>query len=70
MKMLTRTAFEQARQHLFQQGRSLDQVRYRFQFESGPAGAVLDELARYQNRSAACFTWRRPKACPSGLASS
>ncbi|MDT5025012.1 MAG: hypothetical protein QOE61_1438 [Micromonosporaceae bacterium] len=49
MKMLTRTAFEQARQHLFQQGRSLDRVRYRFHFESGPAGAVLDELARYQN---------------------
>jgi hypothetical protein len=49
MKMFTRTAFEQARQYLFQQGRSLDHVRYRFHFESGPAGAVLDELARYQN---------------------
>lgn len=49
MQMLTRSALQQARQFVFEHGRGLDQARYRFHFEAGPAGAVLDELARYQN---------------------
>lgn len=49
MTMLTHQAFARARDYLFRHGRPLDQARFAFRFEHGPAGAVLDELARYQN---------------------
>jgi hypothetical protein len=49
MHMLTRSGLQQARQFVFEHGRGLDRARYRFHFEAGPAGAVLDELACYQN---------------------
>ncbi|WP_144128131.1 hypothetical protein [Catellatospora sichuanensis] len=41
--------FTRAREFVFEQGRPLDRARLLFHFESGPARAVLDELAVYQN---------------------
>lgn len=47
--MLTSDAFQRARDFLFEAGRPLDQERFRFHFESGPAAAVVAELAPFQN---------------------
>ena len=49
MKRLSAAAFEAARQHLFDDGRPLDQARFRFFFEKGEAADVVAELARFQN---------------------
>jgi hypothetical protein len=49
MQRLSLSAFARAKQFVFRHGRPLDQQRFQFYFESGPAAAVLAELARYQN---------------------
>ncbi len=41
--------YARAREFVLTQGRPLDRARLLFHFESGPAGAVLAELAAYQN---------------------
>ncbi|GAA2402736.1 hypothetical protein Cme02nite_56710 [Catellatospora methionotrophica] len=43
------TVFTRGERFVFEQGRPLDRARLRFHFASGPARAVLDELAAYQN---------------------
>jgi hypothetical protein len=43
------TVFARAREFVFDQARPLERARLLFHFESGPARAVLDELAAYQN---------------------
>ena len=42
-------AFAAARAFIVEQARPLDQARFRFLFESGPADGVLRELAAFQN---------------------
>ncbi|MEM1212249.1 MAG: hypothetical protein AAGI68_08105 [Planctomycetota bacterium] len=49
MRRLTTERAAAARRFLFEHGRPLDQSLYAFAFEGGPADAVLDRLAGYQN---------------------
>ena len=49
MKSLTYAAFQSAKNFIMDQGRALDQKRFKFHFEAGSANAVLTELASYQN---------------------
>lgn len=49
MRLISRQAFARARDFVFDQGRPLDQARFRFLFEGGPAADVVRELAAYQN---------------------
>ena len=49
MKKLTRSAFQRAKDFIMDQGRALDQRRFEFHFEDGPADAVLAALTPYQN---------------------
>jgi hypothetical protein len=49
MKKLTQAAFQSAKNFIMNQGRALDQRRFEFHFETGPADAVLAALAPYQN---------------------
>ena len=49
MKKLTQAAFQNAKNFIMDQGRTLDQRRFEFHFEAGSADAVLAALAPYQN---------------------
>ncbi|MEM7625681.1 MAG: hypothetical protein AAF333_08635 [Planctomycetota bacterium] len=49
MQILSSTRRAAAVTFLREQGRPLDYALYRFEFESGDLGAVLDELAAYRN---------------------
>ena len=49
MKQLTQAAFQKAKNFLMDQGRALDQRRFKFHFEDGTTDTVLAALAPYQN---------------------
>ncbi|RKU09152.1 hypothetical protein C6503_21675 [Candidatus Poribacteria bacterium] len=49
MKKLTQSAFQRAKDFIMHQGRALDQRRFEFHFEDGPADAILAALTPYQN---------------------
>jgi hypothetical protein len=46
---LTKSAQAQAKDFIFTKGRPLEQALYNYHFEEGPATAVLDALAHFQN---------------------
>ena len=49
MKKLTQSAFQRAKNFIMDHGRAVDQRRFEFHFEDGPADAVLAALTPYQN---------------------
>ena len=49
MKLLKGEAFERARTFVAEQGRELDRRLLSHYFDDGPAAAVMEELANYQN---------------------
>ena len=46
---LTRVSQSHAKAFIFEWGRPLEQARYLFHFEDGPASSILTELAQFQN---------------------